>query len=321
MRADEGASTGAAAGRIADAAAERAGSERWTYLAIAAVGAAFWALPVALSSSIQLDDAELVTIVQGWRLSYDTSQPPLYGWIHQAVSSVLGVSMASTQFVRLALLVLLFAAVYRLGRRITVHAASQYVLLAGYVFFPIISWEGTHYQTHTVLLNLMTVALFLIVVEIRKAPDTGKFLLLGAICGLGLLSKYTFVAILGSVFVATLSVREYRAALLRPAAALSFLVMLMIAVPPTLATVWGLGEVSDFPNVTQEVTNPNVDFASRSLTGAVKLAEQYATQSLLFVAMVALVWGSAARRIDFRKAGRNPDFRFFAVQAVTAFLI
>ncbi|MGH6925359.1 MAG: hypothetical protein ACRED5_16650, partial [Propylenella sp.] len=48
---------------------------------------------------------------------------------------------------------------------------------------------------------------------------------------------------------------------------------------------------------------------------------QYGQQSLLFVAVVALVWGSAGRRIDFRTAGRNADFRFFAVQAVTAFLI
>ena len=81
---------------------------RSTYAAIAVVAVVFWLIPVMLSSSILNDDAELVTIVQGWRLNYDTSQPPLYGWLWMAASSVLGVSMASTQLVRIVIFALLF---------------------------------------------------------------------------------------------------------------------------------------------------------------------------------------------------------------------
>lgn len=293
----------------------------WPYAAIVLTGAAFWVLPVALSSAFLLDDAELATIVRGWRLDYDSSQPPLYGWLSLAASSVFGVSIAASQLVRIAIFTLLFCAVYRLGCRITTHAWAPAVLLAGYIYLPILSWEGTHYQAHTVLLGLMTMAAFLLAVELRQRPSLAKFMLLGAVCGLGLLSKYTFVAILGSLFVAALTVKEYRAVLFRPAALVAFVVMLLIAVPPLMAVMLRLGEISSLPTITQEVTSQVIPFAERAWLGALGLFQQYTLQALLLVVMAGVAWAPAFFPAPLRRAAANPDFRFFAVQAAASFLI
>jgi 4-amino-4-deoxy-L-arabinose transferase-like glycosyltransferase len=231
---------------------------------------------------------------------------------------VLGVSIASTQLVRIAALALTFSVIYRLGARFTAHASAPFVLLASYVYFPIISWEGTHYQSHTVLLSLMTVAAFLVVMEIRRAPSVGKFALLGLVCGLGVLSKYTFVAILGSLFVAGLAAKEYRVALFRPAAFVAAGVMFLVAAPPVIDVFLRLDGIANLPAITQEVRGQDAPLVGRSLVGAARLFEQYALQSLLFVAMVATVWGTALPRADLRRAFSNPDFRFFAIQAAAS---
>ncbi len=293
----------------------------WPYAAIALAGVAFWALPLATSSSFLLDDAELAVAVRDWRLVYDTSQPPLYGWFWQAASSVLGVTVAAAQLVRITILTLLFCTIYRLGCLLSTHRRGPAVLLSGYIYFPILSWEATHAQTHTVLLSWMTLLSFLLVVEIRRRPSLAKFILLGAVCGLGLISKYTFVAILGSLFVAALLVREYRAALFRPATVAAIAAMLVVAAPPIVGVMLQLGELSSVPTIAQEVVDEAVPLAQRSLTGAMRFVGEYALQSLLFAVMAAMAWWRAIRRAKPWTGQWSADLRFFATQAAAGVAI
>lgn len=295
--------------------------QEWTYVVIVLAAAAFWALPVALSSNLLNDDAELVSVVQGWQLSYDTSQPPLYGWVWLAVSKVLGVSIVSTQLLRTVVLALLFCVIFRLGTRVTKHAAAPYLLVSAYVFFPIIAWESTHYQAHTPFANLMTITSLLLVTEIRRRPRFGYFVLLGLVCGLGLLAKYTFVAILGSLFVAALLVKEYRTALFRPVALIAPCIMLLVAAPHAIDLLLNIGGVSHLPTITQELVDEETPFALRGLLGAVGLVQQYVLQSLVFVLVIAALWGVALPRAHLRAALSNADFRFFAIQAAAGFTL
>ena len=294
-----------------------ANDRRWPYLAIAAVALAFWLLPVSLSRGLLLDDAELLSVVQSWKLYYDTSQPPLYGWIWLSTVPLFGVSLASTQLVRALLLALLFCGIYRLGCRITGHRSAPFLLLASYIYFPLISWEGTFYQTHTILLNVCTMALFNVVVEIRLKPSLIKYGTLGIIVGLGLLSKYTFVAIVGSVLIAAVSVREYRQALLHPRIAVAALVALAIAAPPMLGFWTLVGE--DLPRVVQEISHEHLSYSMRSAIGAWRLVAQYVAQALVFLIAAAVIWGLAVWRTDLRKAASDPELRFFAIQALAVF--
>ncbi len=294
---------------------------RWPYAAIALAGFVLWAMPVATSSSFLLDDAELAVAVGDWRLIYDTSQPPLYGWLWQAASSFLGVLVAAAQLVRITILTLLFCTIYRLGCLLSSHRWGPAVLLSGYIYLPILSWEATHAQTHTVLLSWMTLLSFLLVVEIRRRASLAKFILLGAVCGFGLMSKYTFVAILGSLFVAALMVREYRAALFRPATIAAIAAMLVVAAPPIIGVMLHLGEVSSVPTITQEVVDEAVPFVQRSWTGALRFVGEYALQSLLLAVMAVAAWWRTLRRAKPWPGLASADLRFFAVQATAGFAI
>jgi hypothetical protein len=175
-----------------------------------------------------------------------------------------------------------------------------------------------YYQAHTILLNLSTVVLYAVVVSIRRDPGLGKFALLGIVAGFGLLSKFSFVAILGSVFLAALLVKEYRTALFRPAAAATVAGMLLVAAPSYIALAGMLGGSVYLPRIVQEVFDPGMPFAQRSAVGAWKLFKEYILQGLPLLAAVTAIWGTAIPGADLRLARSNADFRFFAVQAAAA---
>jgi hypothetical protein len=136
-----------------------------------------------------------------------------------------------------------------------------------------------------------------------------------------LLAKYTFVAILGSLFIAALLVSEYRKALFRPVSLITLLVMLLVAAPHAVYQLLSIGGLHGLPVITQEVVNEETPFVLRGLTGTAGLLGQYALQSLLFVAIIAVLWGPAVSRANLRGALSNPDFRFFAIQSVAGIAV
>ncbi|WP_250642984.1 glycosyltransferase family 39 protein [Acidovorax carolinensis] len=69
-------------------------------------------------------------------------------------------------------------------------------------------------QTHTVLVTAMVCAAWWLLLRIARKPRSLDFALLGLVCGLGMLAKYSFAMVAVAMLVAALSVRTTRSALL-----------------------------------------------------------------------------------------------------------
>ncbi|WP_423459699.1 glycosyltransferase family 39 protein [Ottowia sp. VDI28] len=71
-------------------------------------------------------------------------------------------------------------------------------------------------QTHTILVTAMTCAAWWLLIRLVKRPRPLDFAFLGLVCGLGMLSKYSFALVIGAMALAALTVPEARRALLSP---------------------------------------------------------------------------------------------------------
>jgi 4-amino-4-deoxy-L-arabinose transferase-like glycosyltransferase len=95
-----------------------------------------------------------------------------------------------------------------LGRRGAWWAAASLMLL------PPLGWYSIRDQSHTVLVTAMTCAAWWLLLRIVRRLRQADFAWLGLVCGLGMLSKYSFALVAGAMLVAALSVPEARRALL-----------------------------------------------------------------------------------------------------------
>lgn len=202
-------------------------------------------LQVALQTGGRNDDAELMLFGQTLAWGYDPRNPPLIAWIGWAGAQVLGPGLLVTRLVVLGLIGLTYLFLYRAAclvvadRQLAVLAALTPMLTVHFGWYPFIN------LTHTISLICVSAATVWALLAVLRAPGPGRLALLGLVIGLGLLTKYNYVILLGALLAASLSVRTGRAALLRPAALLVPLVALAIATPHYLWLLEHLGQASD----------------------------------------------------------------------------
>lgn len=228
----------------------RAATDRLTRAPAAAAWVfGFLALMLVLQVTLQTggrnDDAELMLFSQTLAWGYDPRNPPLVAWLGWAVTQVLGPGLLVTRLVVLGLIGLTYLFLYRAARlvvadrQLAVLAALAPMLTVHFGWYPFIN------LTHTISLICVSAATIWALLALLRAPGTARLLLLGLVIGLGLLSKYNYVILLGALLVASLCVRSGRAALLRPAAVLVPVVALAIAIPHYLWLFEHLGQATD----------------------------------------------------------------------------
>lgn len=228
----------------------RATTERLTRPSVAAVWvfgflSLMLVLQVALQTGGRNDDAELMLFGQTLDWGYDPRNPPLIAWIGWAGAQVFGPGLLVTRLVVLGLIGLTYLFLYRAARlvvadrQLAVLAALTPMLTVHFGWYPFIN------LTHTISLICVSAATVWALLALLRAPGIGRVLLLGLVIGLGLLTKYNYVILLGALLVAALGVRSGRAALLRPSAVLIPIVAVAIAAPHYLWFLDHLGEASN----------------------------------------------------------------------------
>ncbi|ABC24453.1 glycosyltransferase family 39 protein [Rhodospirillum rubrum] len=199
------------------------------YLAlIAAFQAVFW-------TGGRNDDAELLLHGQTLALVYDALNPPLMGWLAWAAETLFGPSLASLRGLIAVIVLLAYGATLLVARQITADPRVQALCLlapatllhtAFYVFINL---------SHSLLLLLVAIATVWAALETARQPTARRYLVLGGIVGLGLLTKYNYALVLVAVIGAGLMVEPTRRALLDRRLLLSALAALAVAGPATAA--------------------------------------------------------------------------------------
>jgi 4-amino-4-deoxy-L-arabinose transferase-like glycosyltransferase len=185
---------------------------------------------LAVSGTADLDQAEQLLLSQSLQAGYG-AQPPLYTYLVKALFAVTGAGLAPLLGLKAVMLSVFAATFIALGRQFGFTLHQHLLTLASLVFLPQLIWESQRDLTHSVLATTLAALTLLQVVRTRYRPALGNFLLLGALAGLGLISKYNYVLFLAALTLATLAVPQYRAQLSVGRVLAVALIALCIAAP------------------------------------------------------------------------------------------
>src|SRR5574343_498326 len=195
-------------------------------LLLCALGLFLWRLTVIpqLGISLYVDEAQYWTWAQAPDWGYFSKPPGIAGlvWLSTALfgNGILGVKALAMLCYPAAGLVC-WAIARRLFDAWTAFWAGLAVLT-----LPIFSWLGLFVSTDALLTLFWSLALW----AYLRALDSdawGDWLLLGLVCGLGLLSKYTMAAWLGAAFLHLLAFHRPRLASAKPWAAVALALLIL----------------------------------------------------------------------------------------------
>ncbi|MGQ0676175.1 MAG: ArnT family glycosyltransferase [Rhodospirillales bacterium] len=215
------------------------GGRRGFLLLLAAYALLQFALRVAVSPSLGRDDLIEAIIAQGWALGYNPTQPPLYAWLVMAANEALGHGVPAHALVKFASLYLAYAFFFLASARALgdayLAALATLTWLVTYMF----GWDVTQNYTESVLLLTMASALMYVALRLRDGAQWRDYLALGAVLGLGALTKYNFPVIAATLAAAGLFDARLRRALLDKRILASALVALLLFAPHWLWMKYG----------------------------------------------------------------------------------
>jgi hypothetical protein len=145
-------------------------------------------------------------------------------------------SVTVPKFLWLGVTVLAFYACARRLLREPAHARMATLWLAGIYY---ISWECVQNYSHSVQVLAVSMLCVWQVLRMRRARSLGAYAVFGALCALGLLSKFNFAVLMAALLMASARVPTYRALLLDRRLALSIAVCLIL-LAPVLWAQWSL---------------------------------------------------------------------------------
>lgn len=184
-----------------------------------------------LGGGLTLDEAEILVLSRHLAWGYG-SQPPLYSWLQWFAFQLVPDKLVAMALLKNLLLAGVYLAVYRLLRsthpaRIAGPAALSLFLL------PQISWESQRDLTHSVLVMTVAAVATLAFWTQTLAGNRYGWVLFGALCGLGLLSKSNFVVVPAALLLAAASLPQLRRRLSLRGLAIGLAITLSIVAVPT----------------------------------------------------------------------------------------
>ena len=183
-------------------------------LALAAILLAwrFWVVPHA-GITLYVDEAQYWTWAQALDWGY-FSKPPGIAALIALSTTLFGDGIVGVKALAMLCYPLAAGFCWAIAGRLYDQRVAFWSAVA-ILTLPMFAWLGLFVSTDALLTLLWTAALW---AYLRALSDDGwgDWLLLGAICGLGLLSKYTMAAWLGAAFLHLLAFQRARLVTLKP---------------------------------------------------------------------------------------------------------
>jgi 4-amino-4-deoxy-L-arabinose transferase-like glycosyltransferase len=166
-------------------------------------------LRLLLAQGVGLDDAEQLVFSQHPQLGYGI-QPPLYSWLLWALTQLFGVRLELVALLREALLGAILIVSWLAAREVFASRRLALLVVLSLLCYPQILIDLHREGTHTLLLSLAcALSLYLGLLLLRQA-SAWRYLALGLVVGMGMLSKYSYVVFAGGLLLAALSLAEGR---------------------------------------------------------------------------------------------------------------
>ncbi|BAQ17645.1 hypothetical protein GL4_2203 [Methyloceanibacter caenitepidi] len=254
----------------------------WCLSAVVLFGALYGlvhtALRLAYSDNLSLDAAPANILGQTLALGYQERQPPVYEWLLWSVQQATGPGLAGFLIIKYGLLTATFVFFYLIARRL--FDDRRWVVLASLspLLLYQIGWNIHEGVTHSLVMTCAIAASFWAFMRLVERGRLGDYVLFGLVAGLGLLTKYGFVAYLIILCVC---------ALLQPALRARLFDMRMLAsvgVAAAIAAPFGYWLVANHHNLVQVFDSTVAPMASDRLTATMTgiVTASYAPFGFLF---------------------------------------
>ncbi len=184
---------------------------------------------LSISSTFNHDAGEQATLTRSLSWGY-YEQPPLYTWVVWVFFKVFGLSVATTTFLRFAILGGIYVFVFLIARIVLKHDKLAILASLSLILMPIFSWEFVRDLTHTPLACLLSAASFYVVLRVIRRDTLLNYVLLGVLIGLGVLCKYNFAVYAVALMIAGLTTSSGRRRIF------DFRIVLTLAVAMLLVT-------------------------------------------------------------------------------------
>ncbi len=191
--------------------------------------ASYAVLRLLVSPAMELDEAEQFLNGSAFHLGY-ARQAPLYTWIVWLVSLFSGRGLVMLVLIKYSMLLVFYLSFYLLARHF--RSPRESLLATGcLLLFPIFSYEANRDLSNTVLVSVMAVAACIFFLRLLMRGRRLDYLLFGASCGLGMLSKYNFVFFLLAVLLYGVTAAQGRRVMSDRKILLSLLCFLAVILP------------------------------------------------------------------------------------------
>jgi 4-amino-4-deoxy-L-arabinose transferase-like glycosyltransferase len=229
----------------ADALESSGGSERPGFSLLSARGfflmlLVYFALQVVIrtliSGTVDLDESEQLILTQKFSWGYG-SQPPLYTWLQILFFKSFGVSIFALALLKNLLLLSIYLFTYANVRFVTRSHVCGMLAAISLLFIPQVAWESQRDLTHSVLATVLVTATLFIFLRMRE-NSWRDYALFGLCAGLGILSKYNYVAFFFGLILSALTLHRFRALIWNKRIVLSLVICLAVLLPHLL---WAFG--------------------------------------------------------------------------------
>jgi 4-amino-4-deoxy-L-arabinose transferase-like glycosyltransferase len=163
---------------------------------------------IAQQGALEIDEAELLFYSQQFELGY-SNQPPLYTWLQWAVFKLFGVGHGGLAVLRNALLYAVYVCMFQVARPLLGALAGAALSLSMLLIVPL-GWEALIDRTHSTLACALGAGALWTYYSLLMQPGRMRMALLGALLGLGMLSKYNFIIFIAGLAAASLAVPSHR---------------------------------------------------------------------------------------------------------------
>src|SRR5262245_61794782 len=199
---------------------------------------AYLALPCglrrALGPTLGLDDAEQVLFAQQWLWNYRFRAPPLFTWALLASDALAPPSVLVLTALRSALLAMIAGFTYLTARALIRDARLAALATFSFAAIYVFGYYSHHDLTHTTVLSAFLAASWYAFVRLCEQPTLGRYLVLGACFGFGLLGKWNFLMFALALPLASLTQPAQRALVLNWRLLPAALLAAAIAAPSAL---------------------------------------------------------------------------------------
>ena len=205
-------------------------------------------LKALLFSGATPDEGEQLLQAQALHLGYHLENPPFFTWLTVALGWLTGPSLGAVSGLRLAALCLYYVGLLQAARYVLRDRALIVLAALSPVLLWFVGWDALRNYTHSLFMIAALAWLFVTLlawrVSRRRSRDLPYALAVGAICGLGALSKYLFLLPASTLIAAgAIADRRLKERLLSRHGAIAALVACALVLPHA---IWLLTHAHEF---------------------------------------------------------------------------